>query len=137
MELNLFENKNNKNSFIKQFINEIKAKNNREEEMKEKQNENLVKDYEEAKNTEDLTTGYDLYEKKKIFLDNKTRTGNPLAWIMDKNSVCISENGDGGPISIEEINLPKEYKIGQVYEKADMKYIFNDEITKELNKITK
>lgn len=78
---------------------------------------------------------YNVYEKKKIFLDNKSRKGNELVWIMDDNSVCISEDGDGGPISISEIALPNDAKVGEVYEKVDEKYIYNQELTTELNKI--
>lgn len=78
---------------------------------------------------------YNRYEKKKIFLDNKSRNSNKLAWVMDNNSVCISEDGDGGPISMNEIDLPKNVKVGEVYEKIDEKYIYNPEITIELNKI--
>ena len=76
-----------------------------------------------------------MYEKKKIFLDNKSRKGNELVWIMDKESVCISENGDGGPINISEINLPNDAKVGEVYEKIDGEYVYNPNITEELNKI--
>lgn len=54
---------------------------------------------------------YDLYEKRKILLDNYSRKGNELAWVMDKDSVCISKHGDGGPFSISEIDLPNNVKI--------------------------
>ena len=54
---------------------------------------------------------------------------------MDENSVCISENGDGGPFSIKDINLPKNAKIGEVYEKVNGRFIYNAAITEELNKI--
>lgn len=74
---------------------------------------------------------------KNIFLDNKSRKGNDLAWVMDEHSVCISENGDGGPFSISEIDLPSNAKIGEVYEKVDGKYIYNDDITIELKEIIK
>ena len=53
---------------------------------------------------------YNLYEKRKIFLDNKSRNGNKIAWIIDENSVYISENGDGGIYFISEIDLPKDIK---------------------------
>ena len=78
---------------------------------------------------------YNLYEAKKIFLDNKSWKGNDLAWIMDDKSVCLSEHGDGGPYFINEIDLPKDAKIGEVYEKIDGKFIYNAAITEELNKI--
>ena len=58
-----------------------------------------------------------------------------MAWIMDDNSVCISEDGDGGPISINEIDLPSNAKIGEVYQKIEGNYIYNADITIELNKI--
>ena len=78
---------------------------------------------------------YNIYEKKKIFLDNKSRKSNELAWIMDDNSVCISEDGDGGPISISEIDLPNDVKAGEVYEKIDGEYIYNHDITNKLKEI--
>lgn len=80
---------------------------------------------------------YALYEKKKIFLDNKTRNGNDLAWIMDDNSVCVSESGDGGPVSINEVNLPVDRKVGEVYEKVDGHYVYNSEITRAVDAIVK
>ena len=78
---------------------------------------------------------YNLYEKKKIYLDNKSKRGNDLAWVMDDNSVCISEHGDGGPYFMDEINLPRNAKVGEVYEKIDGKYVYNEKITEEINKI--
>lgn len=54
---------------------------------------------------------------------------------MDENSVCISENGDGGPCSIFEIDLPKNAKVGEVYEKIDGKYIYNFDMTAKLKEI--
>ena len=80
---------------------------------------------------------YNLYETKKIFLDNKSWKGNDLAWIMDDKTVCLSEHGNGGPYFINEIDLPKYAKIGEVYEKIDEKFIYNATITEELNKIEK
>ena len=62
---------------------------------------------------------YNLYETKKIFLDNKSWKGNDLAQIMDDKSVCLSEHGDGGPYFINVIDLPKDAKTGEVYEKID------------------
>lgn len=54
---------------------------------------------------------------------------------MDNNSVCISEAGDGAPISIRQIDLPGGTKVGEVYEKIDGEYIYNQDITNEPNKI--
>ena len=56
---------------------------------------------------------------------------------MDDKSVCLSEHGDGGPYFINEIDLPKDAKTGEVYEKIDGKFIYNATITEELNKIEK
>ena len=78
-----------------------------------------------------------LFEKREVFLDNKSRYGNDFAWITDENSVCISEHGDGGLYSISEINLPYNAKIGEVYEKINGTYIYNDIVTKEINNMTK
>ena len=54
---------------------------------------------------------------------------------MDDNSVCISEDGDGGPISISEIDLPNDVKAGEVYEKIDGEYIYNPDVTNKLKEI--
>lgn len=54
--------------------------------------------------------------------------------IMDDKSVCISEHGDGGPYAISDIDLPKNAKVGDVYEKIDGKYIYNPNITAKLKK---
>ena len=124
MGLNLFENRKTEDNFINKFIEELK--NALENTISQKQNKN------EKSNVLDE---YNIYEKKKIFLDNKSRKSNELAWIMDDNSVCISEDGDGGPISISEIALPNDAKVGEVYEKVDEKYIYNQELTTELHKI--
>ena len=78
---------------------------------------------------------YNLYERRKIFLDNKSRKGNDLAWIMDEKSVCLSEHGDGGPYAISEIDLPQNAKVGEVYEKVNGKYIYNSDITAKLKEI--
>ena len=124
MDLNLFENKKIGNDFIDKFIEELKnAIHNTKNENKNRNEKSNILDE------------YNLYEKKKIFLDNKSRKGNELAWIMDDNSVCISEDGEGGPVSISEIDLPNDVKVGEVYEKVDEKYIYNPDITIELNKI--
>lgn len=124
MDLNIYESKRKEDGFVNKFIEELKS------ELKSTMNE--IQDRNEKNNDLDE---YAIYEKKKIFLDNKTRRGNELAWIMDYNSVCISENGDGGPISINEIDLPDNAKVGDVYEKIGEKYIYNPDITEELNKI--
>ena len=124
MDLNLFENRKTEDNFINKFIEELK--NALENTISQKQNKN------EKSN---ILDEYNRYERRKIFLDNKSRKSNELAWIMDNNSVCISEDGDGGPISISEIDLPNDVKVGEVYEKVDEKYIYNPDITIELNKI--
>ena len=126
MNLGLFENRKINNDFTSKFIEELK--------------ETLKNMMDEGKNMNEKNNDleeYNLYEKKKIFLDNKSRRGNELAWVMDENSVCISENGDGGPFSINEIDLPSNAKIGEVYEKVDGKYVYNDDITIELKEIIK
>lgn len=122
LDLNLFDNRKKEDSFIGNFINELKnALENRTNKNKEK---NVINEY-------------NIFERKKIFLDNRSRKGNELVWIMDDNSVCISENGDGGAISINEVNLPTNAKIGEVYEKVNGKYIYNKNITAELKEIMK
>ena len=123
MDLNLFENKEKDNSsFIDKFLEELKKFENK--------NQNNVQE------TNTLQE-YNLYEKKKTFLDNKSRKGNDFAWIIDENSACISEHGDGGPYFLTETNLPQNVKIGEVYEKINGEYVYNAEVTKELNSISK
>lgn len=124
MDLNLFENKKIGNDFIDNFIEELKSALCNTESKNKNRNEKS-----------NALDEYNIYEKKKMFLDNKSRRSNELAWVMDNNSVCISEDGDGGPISISEIDLPNDVKVGEVYEKVDEKYIYNSEITIELNEI--
>ena len=128
MDLNLFENRKTEDNFINKFIEELKnaLENTLENTISQKQN---------RKEESNVMDEYNRYERRKIFLDNKSRKSNELAWIMDNNSVCISEDGDGGPISISEIDLPNDVKAGEVYEKVDEKYIYNPDITIELNKI--
>lgn len=126
MDLNLFENREKDNNrFIDKFLEELK---------------NTLKKF-ESKNQNNIPENnvldeYNLFEKKKTFLDNKSRRGNDFAWITDENSVCISEHGDGGPYSISEIDLPQNVKVGEVYEKINGKYVYNANITNELNDIT-
>ncbi len=129
MDLNLFENrareKGNTNP-IEKFMEELKkALANFEN-----RNQNNLQE-------SNVLEEYNLFEKRKVFLDNKSRHSNDLAWITDENSVCVSEHGDGGPYAISEINLPDNAKIGEVYEKVNGTYVYNDNITKELNDITK
>ncbi len=129
MDLNLFENrareKGNTN-LIEKFMEELKkALANFEN-----RNQNNLQE-------SNVLEEYNLFEKRKVFLDNKSRHSNDLAWITDENSVCVSEHGDGGPYAISEINLPDNAKIGEVYEKVNGTYVYNDNITKELNDITK
>ena len=123
MNFNLFENKEIHNNFIEKFIEELK--NGLKNTTNECQNRN-------EKNNE--LDKYNIYEKKKIYLDNKSKNGNDLTWVMDDKSVCLSEHGDGGPYALDEINLPPNVKVGEVYEKINGKYIYNPEITIELNK---
>lgn len=126
MNLNLFENREKDNSsFINKFLEELKSALKKFENT----NQNNIQE----SNTLDE---YNLYEKKKVFLDNISRKGNELAWVMDENSVCISVNGDGGPYLLTETDLQQDVKIGGVYEKINSEYVYNDEITKELNNIT-
>jgi len=126
LDLNLFNNRknNNEKSLVNIFIKELKnalKKNGDENKSMDKEN-NVLEEY-------------NLYEARKIFLDNKSIKGNILAWVMDDKSVCVSEHGDGGPYFISEIDLPKNAKIGEVYEKIDGKYVYNAEVTEEINKI--
>ena len=100
MDLNLFEDRKNNNNFVEKFIEELK--NSLEKIMKKDEN---------MKNENNDLEEYNLFEKRKIFLDNKSRKGNDLAWINDENSVCISEHGDGGSCFISEINLPKNVNV--------------------------
>ena len=51
--------------------------------------------------------------------------------------MCISEHGGGGPYAISEIDLPPDVKVGEVYEKINGKYVYNDDVTRELNSIIK
>lgn len=55
---------------------------------------------------------------------------------MDEGSVCISENGDGGPYVMEESDLPRKAKVGEVYEKVNGEYIYNPDVTNKLREIT-
>ena len=126
MDLNLFENRKTSNDFANKFIEELK------EALK-----NMISEGKNRNEKDNEIDEYNLYEKKKILLDNKSRKGNDLVWIMDNNSACISEDGDGGPISINEIELPKNAKIGEVYEKIQGQYVYNSNITEEINEIGK
>lgn len=122
MDLNLFENKNKENKFIDKFMEELKSAL-----------ENTIGKMQNKKENNNVLDEYNRYEKQKIFLDNKSRKGNDLAWVMDHKSVCLSEHGDGGPYAIDEINLPQNAKVGEVYEKVNGEYIYNSDITTELN----
>lgn len=131
MDLNFFRdrnvtNKNFENNSTNSFIDELS-----------KALKNMININENKNNQTKEIDEYALYEKKKIFLDNKTRNGNDLAWIMDDNSVCVSESGDGGPVSINEVNLPVDRKVGEVYEKVDGRYVYNSEITRAVDAIVK
>ena len=133
MDLNLFENRGKgNNSFIDKFLEELKNKLNNFE--NKKQNNDIQNSNIQEKNVLDE---YNLFEKRKLFLDNKSWKGNDFAWITDEKSVCISEHGGGGPYAISETELPQNVKVGEVYEKINGKYVYNDEVTKELNSIIK
>lgn len=124
MDLNLFENRNKQNNFIDKFMEELKSAL-----------EDTIGKMQNKKENNNVLDEYNRYERQKIFLDNKSRKGNDLAWVMDDKSVCLSEHGDGGPYSVAEINLPQSAKVGEVYKKIDNKYVYNPDITMELNKI--
>lgn len=142
MDLNLFNNKeigNNKNNdFINTFIEELKnaLKNIMNEGIGMNQKKNISNEP-NSNEKNDVMEEYNLYETRKVFLDNKSWKGNDFAWVMDDKSVCLSEHGNGGPYSITDIDLPKDAKVGEVYEKIDGKYVYNEAITEELNKIEK
>ena len=141
MDLNIFNNReinNNKNNdFISTFIEELQnaLKNIINESIGMNQKEN-VSNESHLNNENDVLEGYNLYETKKVFLDNKSWNGNDLAWVIDDKSVCLSEHGDGSPYFISEIDLPKNAKAGEVYEKINGKYIYNPNITAKLKEIT-
>lgn len=127
MDLKLFENRGREKDntgFVEKFIEELQK---------------VIISFDNKNNLQEsiVLEEYNLFEKRKVFLDNKSRYGNDFAWITDENSVCISEHGDGGPYSISEINLPHNAKTGEVYEKINGTYIYNDIVTKEINNITK
>lgn len=124
MDLNLFENKKTEDNFISKFIEELKE--SLENTLCKKQNSN-----EESNVMEE----YNRYERRKIFLDNKSKNGNEFAWVMDEKSVCISEHGDGGPFFINEFDIPNNAKVGDVYEKIDGEYVYNPDITAKLKEI--
>lgn len=125
MDLNLFENRKTEDNFINKFIEELKKalENTISQKHNKNENNNVMEDY-------------NRYERRKVFLDNKSWKGNDLAWIMDEESVCISEHGDGGPFSINEFNIPNNAKVGDVYEKIDGEYVYNPDITDKLKEIT-
>ena len=124
MDLNLFENRKTEDNFISKFIEELKE--SLENTLCKKQNSN-----EESNVMEE----YNRYERRKIFLDNKSKNGNEFAWVMDEKSVCISEHGDGGPFFINEFDIPNNAKVGDVYEKIDGEYVYNPDITTKLKEI--
>ena len=126
MDLNLFDRKNDNsnNNFIKEFIEDLK--NALENTINKIQNKNEESNVMEA---------YNRYERRNVFLDNQSWKGNDFAWVMDENSVCISEHGDGGPYFINEYDIPSNAQVGDVYEKIDGKYIYNPEITAKLKEI--
>ena len=138
MNLDLFNNNANTNdNFVNKFMKELTEtlENFVSKTKSEDTNGNVLTENEVTNNT-NILDEYNLYEKKKIYLDNISHNGNALAWITDENSVCISENGDGGPISINEIDLPENAEVGEIYEKIGDEYVLNTELTIELNNIT-
>ena len=124
MDLNLFENRKTEDNFINKFIEELK--NALENTISQNHNKN---------ENDNVMDEYNRYERRKIFLDNKSINGNDLAWVMDDKSVCISENGDGGPFFINEFDIPNNAKVGDVYEKIDGEYVYNPDITAKLKEI--
>lgn len=108
MDLNLFDrrNDNSNNNFIKEFIEELKNAL-----------ENTINNTHNKNEESNVMEEYNRYERRKVFLDNKSWNGNDFAWVMDKESVCISEHGDGGLYAISDIDLPKNARVGDVYEK--------------------
>ena len=107
LDLNLFNNRkigndltNKNNDFINTFIEELR--NALKNIMNERIDMNKKKDISNEPNSieeNDVMKEYNLYEARKIFLDNKSWKGNNFAWVMDDKSVCLSEHGDGGPYS--------------------------------------
>lgn len=124
MDLNLFENRKTEDNFINKFIEELKNAL-----------ENTISQNHNKKENDNVMDEYNRYERRKIFLDNKSKDGNEFAWVMDEGSICISENGDGGPFFINEIDLPNNAKVGDVYEKIDGEYVYNPDITAKLKEI--
>lgn len=126
MDLNLFDrrNDNSNNNFIKEFIEELKNAL-----------ENTINNIQNKNEENNVMEEYNRYERRKVFLDNKSWNGNDFAWVMDERSVGISEHGNGGPYAISDIDLPKNAKFGDVYEKIDGKYIYNSDITAKLKEL--
>lgn len=124
MDLNLFENRKTEDNFINKFIEELKNAL-----------ENTISQNHNKKENDNVMDEYNRYERRKIFLDNKSKDGNEFAWVMDESSVCISENGDGGPFFINEFDIPNNAKVGDVYEKIDGEYVYNSDITAKLKEI--
>ena len=144
MDLNLFNNRkinndipNKNNDLINTFIEELKnALKNIMNEGMEMNQKKYISNKPNLTEENNILEEYNLYEAKKIFLDNKSWKGNDLAWVIDDKSVCLSEHGDGGPYFISEIDLPKNAKAREVYEKINGKYIYNPNITAKLKEIT-
>ena len=139
MNLDLFNNNENTNdNFITKFIEELKEALENIISIVKKEDTSIEFMEEEEENTEEMTVDekYDLYEIRKVYLDNISHNGNDLAWITDENSVCISRHGDYGVISADEIELLKNAKVGEVYEKIDGKYVLNMDLTIAINNIT-
>ena len=124
MDLNLFENRKKEDNFINKFIEELKNAL-----------ENTISQNHNKKENDNFMDEYNRYERRKIFLDNKSKDGNEFAWVMDESSVCISENGDGGPFFINEFDIPNNANVGDVYEKTNGEYVYIPDITAKLKEI--
>ena len=154
MNLNLFEDRNPNGNFVEKFLEELKSslekmtKRNTNMSTEKVKEENTTGKYIEKEDSKSQNTEnekmhdenndleeYNLFEKRKIFLDNKSRKGNELAWITDENSVYISEDGDGGIYFISETDLPDDVKAGEVYQKIDGKYVIDSSLTEEINSL--
>ena len=140
MNLDLFNNNANTNdNFITKFIEELRETLENIMNVSKNEDKNINVTTEEEK-TDELTVDeeYNLYEKRKIYLDNISHKGNDVIWYMDEDVICVSEHGDGGLYGINEVDfkLPENAKAGEVYEKINDEYVLNTELTIALNNIT-